>query len=259
MMSQHFKVIAALILSSCSSLPTQAAGKEITCYSTAFPPYVVQATNGDISGIDVDVARAAGEQAGLTIRFKLLPWVRLENEIRRGAASEIECAFAYTRNDERNTYMDFMQVPLKMTRYLIYTNSKNKSLALGDLKGKTIGLRRGFIVPGAFEEMRKRKELQIEEVDDDLTNFRKLSLNRIDAIVANADVGNKVLGQLNQTNIIASDTPIVETPTFLIFNKGKNLANLLPQLDKALLKLQQDGSVQKIREKYLLTTNIDKP
>ncbi len=233
------------------SLPVLSHAAQLTCYSTAFPPYVIQSATGEISGIDVDTASLAATRAGIDLRIKLLPWVRLENELKRGAASEIECAFAYTRNPVRETYMDFMQVPLKMTRYLIFVNKNSQIHGLHDLKNKNLGLRRGFVVPGAFEEMRKRNEFNVEEVDDDVSNFRKLALQRLHAIIANADVGRQALAQLPQHEIIALEPALVETPTFLVLNKGKKLAHWLPALDKALADVQRDGSYQKIRAKYM--------
>lgn len=224
--------------------------REITCYSTQFPPYVIE--NGShISGVDVDIVKEAGRRAGVDVTFRLLPWVRLENEIRHGAASMVECAFAYTSNESRKTYMDFMQVPLKVTMYTLFAKRGRLAGGMAELKGKTIGLRRGFIVPGAFEEMRKRQEVVVEETDSDISNFRKLTLERIDGIITNADVGRAVLAGMGASEIVAVEPAIVQTPTFLVFNKAKNLSSLAVAFDKALLEMQNDGSVNQIRLKYL--------
>lgn len=236
----------------CCFWASQLAARELTCYSAAFAPYVIQ--NGEnIAGIDVDVLFEAGRRAGLDIKFALLPWVRLENEIKRGSTSAVECAFAYTQNDTRNGYMDFAQTPLKLTRYVLFVREGSFSFHgdLNVLKGKRIGLRLGFIVPGAFEEMRKRRELLIEEVSDDVSNFRKLALGRIDAIVANADAGQEVLRSYHISGVQMLEPAVVETPTYLIMNKAKNLSSLLPGLERALIQMNQDGSVSRIREKYL--------
>lgn len=224
--------------------------REITCYSTFFPPWVLQ--NGlTISGMDVDVVAEAGRRAGVAVKFQLLPWVRLENELRRGAASDVECAFAYSSNEARKQYMDFMQVPVKVTMYTLFAKRGRFGADLAELKGKTIGLRRGFIVPGTFEEMRKHQELTVQETDSDASNFRKLALDRIDGIITNAEVGKNMIAQLQLEDVVALEPPIVQTPTFLVFNKGKNLTQLAAAFDKALLEMQADGSVNQIRAKYL--------
>lgn len=232
------------------SMPALAG--DLVCYSTAFAPYVID-DGKQIAGIDVDVVAQAAQRAGISVQFKLLPWVRLESDLRRGRESPIDCAFAYTSNEQRKTYMDFMQVPLKVTRYQVFARKDQVQNLHGvqDLKGKVIGLRRGFVVPGEFEEMRKKHDFVVQEVDDDVTNFRKLMLGRIDVIVANADVGRLVLQQLQMTQVQPLEPALVEVPTYLVFNKDKGMQAQLNLLNKALSSMQSDGSIRKIREKYL--------
>ena len=235
------------------------AGNELTCYSTEFAPYVISQGNR-ITGVDVEVISEAARRAGLHMQIKLLPWVRLENELKRGKESEVACAFAYTHNDSRTAYMDFMQVPLKYTRYVLFAKKGRfpSFTGIADLKGMDIGLRRGFVVPGGFEEMRKRKEVFVQEVDDDLSNFRKLAIGRIAAIITNADAGQSAIAQLPPSEIVMLEPAIVETPTYLVLNKGKQLSHWLAPLDAALQSMQQDGSIKKVREKYL-TRNESTP
>ncbi|WP_338845658.1 transporter substrate-binding domain-containing protein [Massilia sp. W12] len=228
------------------------AGADLICYSTAFAPYVIE-QDGKISGIDVDVVAEAGRRAGIHVQFRLLPWVRLENEVRNGPMSEVNCAFAYTSNPQRQTYMDFMQEPLKITRYQVFVRKGDFAQWRGvaDLQGKRIGLRRGFVVPGEFEAMRKKNSFVVEEVDDDVNNFRKLSLGRIDALVANADVGALVMQQLQLSQVHALSPALVETPTYLVFNKASRMQDKAALLDRSLRKMQEEGVMAKIRAKYL--------
>lgn len=230
---------------------TGVQARELTCYSAVFPPYVVEGGNGSISGIDVEVVAEAARRAGFSAKFKLLPWVRLESELKRGNASEVECAFAYSLNDARKVYMDFMQVPIKVTQYTLFAKKGMFKGGLPAIKGKIIGLRRGFIVPGEFEEMRKQNQVLVQEVDDDVANFRKLALGRVDGIITNADVGHTMIRQLQLEGIVAVEPVIVQTPTYLVLNKAKNLSTLVPPLDKSLREMQADGSWQKIRGRYL--------
>lgn len=230
------------------------AAEDLLCYSTAFAPYVIE-QGGKISGIDVEVVAEAGRRAGIHIQFRLLPWVRLENEVRNGPLSEVNCAFAYTSNPQRLTYMDFMQEPLKITRYQLFVRKGDFAQWRGvaDLQGKRIGLRRGFVVPGEFEVMRKKQSFVVEEVDDDVNNFRKLSLGRIDALVANADVGAQVMQQLQLAQVHALAPALVETPTYLVFNKASRMQDKAALLDLSLRKMREEGVVERIRAKYLTT------
>jgi ABC-type amino acid transport substrate-binding protein len=234
----------------CAPFTLQA--KNLTCYSTELPPYVINKDNV-ISGIDVDIITEAGKRAGITVDFKLLPWVRLENELKKGIFSEVECAFSYGKNDARKAYMDFTNVPIKLTSYVLFAKkgSFSKQDGVNGLKGKRIGLRRGFIVPGDFEEMRKKNELVVEEIDSDEANFIKLEKGRIDGVITNFEVGYAILSAGQLEEFIAIELAIEKVPTYMVFNKEKKLTEQLTSFNKAIKEINSDGSSKKIRGKYI--------
>ncbi len=228
-----------------------AAPKDITCYSDAFPPYVTN-EGGKVGGIDVDTIAEISKRVGVSVHVKLLPWVRLEEEIKKGASSDIECAFAYGRTPAREAYMDFMSVPLHVTAYTLFMRNDAKSgyKSLTDMKGKTIALRRGFKAPPAFEEEVKKGDFRVNEVDKDEQALQMLANGRVDAVLTNQDVGSYMAKQLNLNGVGAVDSPVSTTPTFLIFTKAKGLAATAADFDKALKAIQQDGSYKKFVSKY---------
>jgi polar amino acid transport system substrate-binding protein len=233
-------------------LPSWAQSREITCYSDVFAPYVVQ-EGLEIRGIDVDMIAEAGRRAGVSVKFRLLPWVRLERDIALGERSEVECAFAYTQTDARKVYMDFTSVPVKLTELSIFVRRGTFTSFKGvdDLKGTTIGIRRGFKLPPAMQVMRSQGDFLLEEVDRDAQNFEKLARGRISAILSNSEVGRDVIDQIGLTDIVALAPPVQTTPTYLIFNKAKGLSALTPLFDKAFKSMIDDGTYRKIRAQYL--------
>jgi polar amino acid transport system substrate-binding protein len=226
--------------------------KNLTCYSTEFPPYVIS-RNNSISGIDVDIITEAAQRSGIVVDFKLLPWVRLENELKKGNASEVECAFSFAKNEARKTYMDFTNAPIKLTSYVLFAKKGSflRQNGIAGLKGKTIGLRRGFIVPGIFEEMRKRGEIFIQEIDSDEANFIKLEKDRIDGVITNSEVGYAILSPTQLSEVITIELEIEKVPTYIVFNKEKKLSAQLSAFNKAIKEIGVDGSGKKIRAKYL--------
>ena len=248
----RFRISWFLTACLCMCVITTAQAKELTCYSTEFPPYVTSKNNA-ISGIDVDILADAARRAGIVIQFKLLPWVRLENELKRGAASEVDCAFSFSKNVSRQSYMDFTSTPIKSTHYVLFAKKGvfTASAGLAQMKGKRIGLRRGFIVSSAFEDMRTARELVVEEIDSDEANFIKLEKGRIDGVIASADSGYTMVSPSQRAAIVSIELGIPQTPTYVVFNKEKNLAGEKKSLNKALRDTIADGSAKKIRDKYL--------
>nr|WP_315490208.1 transporter substrate-binding domain-containing protein [uncultured Rhodoferax sp.] len=229
-----------------------AATRTITCYSDVFAPFVTL-EGSDIRGIDVDAIAEAGRRVGIKVNFQILPWVRLERDISLGASSEVECAFAYTMTDQRKAYMEFTTVPVKLTELSIFARrgSFENFRGLEDLKGKTVGIRRGFKMPPVMQTMLDQGNIRLEEVNTDLQNFEKLSRDRIQAILSNREVGLETLEVLGNTDIVALAPSVQVTPTYLVFNKAKGLADLVPLFDKGFKAIVADGTYRKIRARYL--------
>lgn len=225
--------------------------RSITCYSDVFAPYVVQ-DHGEIKGIDVDMIAEAGRRAGIKVTFRLLPWVRLERELALGSRSEVECGFAYTLTEARKEYMDFTTVPIKLTELSIFARqgSFDEFKGVEDLKGKRIGVRRGFKMPSAMKAMVDQGHIQLEEVDLDKQNFEKLVRGRLHAVLSNRDVGYEMLEQIGTTDIVALSPSVQVTPTYLVFNRVKGLSPLIPLFDKGFKSIVADGTYRKIRAKY---------
>lgn len=244
--------LAGSLLTFCFSASSWAQVREITCYSDVFDPYVTQ-VGPDIRGIDVDAITEAGRRAGITVHIKLLPWVRLERQIAQGADSEIDCAFAYTLTDIRKTYMDFTTVPVKLTELSIFAKRGRLPNFKGvdDLKGKSVGIRRGFKLPAPMQALVDQGDLRIEQINGDLQNFEKLERDRIDAILSNREVGMEALEALGFSSIVAYTPSLQTTPTYMVFNKAKNLSALIPLFDKGFKSIVADGTYRKIRASYV--------
>jgi polar amino acid transport system substrate-binding protein len=243
-------IILVLFLFFCISPALYA--KSLTCYSTELPPFVIT-KNGVISGIDVDIVAEAAKRIGIVVDFKLLPWARLENELKKGLGSYVDCAFSFGKNDTRKEYMNFTDTPIKLTSYVLYAKkgSFHSHVDVTALKGKKIGIRRGFIVPGNFEEMRRKNELIVDEIDNDASNFVKLEKDRIDGVITNSEVGSATSSPSQSELFVAIELAIEKVPTYLVFNKEKNLTSDLLAFNKAMKEITNDGTAKKIRDIYL--------
>lgn len=232
-------------------LPAWGQVTELTCYSDVFAPYVTL-QGQEIRGIDVDTIAEAGRRAGIKVNFRVLPWVRLEHEIEAGADSQVDCAFAYTVTDARKVYMDFTTVPVKLTELSLFARrgAFESFRGFDALKGKTLGIRRGFKLPLGLAALVKDGSVALEEVNGDLQNFEKLARGRLHAILSNRDVGLEAVAQLGPTDIVALTPSVQVTPTYLVFNKAKSLSALVPLFDKGLRALMADGTYRKIRANY---------
>jgi polar amino acid transport system substrate-binding protein len=222
----------------------------LTCYSTAFEPFVIQQANGDTSGIDVDVIAEIAARSGLNIRIGLKPWLRLEQDFREG--HEVSCGFAYSRTAERLAYMQFTEVPLHTTEYVLFYRRDRlpEYHGLESMRGRTIAVNRGFRRPAEFDEALAAGQFKLFEVTQDRQSMQMLERGRIDAVLANLDVGRYLIKQLGLSEQIVAGPPLSSMPTFLVFSLDPRYAAYVPRFDQALRQLIADGTYQRIFDRY---------
>jgi polar amino acid transport system substrate-binding protein len=249
-----FALAFALVPSSrVAAQTTPASPTRLECVADVYPPYTLE-SGGVVSGIGADLLVEAGRRAGVDIVVKLLPFARIENELKRGAASHVACAYAFSKTPEREAYMLFGTVPQSVTRYVLYAKSNKGGAYTGvnALQGARIGVRLAFRLPDAIKQMGEVGSLTLDAVNDDELNFRKLALGRLDFVLTNQDVGESMIRRLQLTDVHALRPAVAEFPTYVVFNKALEQAPAWRNaIDRGLQAVRTDRSEQRIREQYL--------
>jgi polar amino acid transport system substrate-binding protein len=246
-----------VVLGACATTACLAQGTtRIECVSDIYTPYVIAGpAEGEVSGIDAELLVAAGQHAGLTIVPRIMPWARVEAELRKGADSRIDCAFAFSRTLPREAYMVFGAVPLKVTQFSLFAKGvrgRAPYLGTAQLAGSRIGVRAAFRVPDALNTAAEQGDVVLETVNDDEFNFRKLALNRVDYVLTNEDVGATQIRRLGLTDISSLRPAVMELPTYIVFRTGyPQAAALQKALDRGLLAARANQTEQRLREQYL--------
>lgn len=248
--------VLSMLLASGSAAAAAQTGNlpHLGCVADVYPPFTLQ-SGGVVSGLAVDTLVEAGKRAGLDITVKVLPFARIDNELKRGAASGVACAYAFSRTPERENYMLFGSVPVSVTSYVLYAKAARSNVAytgMDALQGARIGVRLAFRVPEAIKQAAERGDITLETVNDDEFNFRKLKLGRVDYVLTNQDVGETMLRRLQLADVKALRPAVEEFPTFVVFNKGlENAAAWRDALDKGMQAVRGTRAEQRIRELYL--------
>lgn len=224
----------------------------LTCYSTAFEPFVIEQADGRIDGIDVEVIRELAVRIGQPIDIRLMPWLRLEQAFRSG--QRVACGFSYSRTDERQAYLQYTQVPLHTTQYVLFYRRSvlGDWRGLASLAGRTVAVNRGFRRPPAFDQALRDGQFRLFEVTQDSQSLQMLQRGRIDAVLANADVGHYLIRKLQLDADISASPPLESMPTFLVFARQPQYAELAQRVDAALAQMLADGSYQRILARYRL-------
>lgn len=224
--------------------------KPIVLASFDYPPFMEMA-NGKPSGIIVDVVTEAFRRMGTPVEITLYPLGRNFMMVDTG---EVDGMFTVKKTPERLAAYTFSKEVLMTQEYVIFVTRDSKQAFNGKLEelgSQSIGVVRdtsyGLIFDTAVHDG------VLKRIDFALThesNFRKLLLHHVDAVVSSKVVGLSILKRLNASEQVKIIGPALETTqSYVMF--GKKVSPVVVQsFDRSVASMQSDGTFNKIFEKY---------
>ncbi|CAN2039576.1 polar amino acid transport system substrate-binding protein [Candidatus Magnetomoraceae bacterium gMMP-15] len=221
------------------------AGKLVFAASI-WPPYTMS-ENGQVSGLDIEIVRKLCNHLGLEAEFQLLPWKRALKYAENGKTDAI-LAPRYTKERAEFLYYTSESINIEKTVLISLKGSGIKITGLDDLKGRVVGVVRGYTHNSEFDNYPGIKK---EECDDDVQLIKMLVRGRIPFAVSCDEGAVKYL--CKQINVEVEVLYVLnESSSYIGFSraigeKGKILAEKFSQI---LRQLKEEGVVQKIENTY---------
>lgn len=219
-----------------------------------FPPFAY-IEQGRLTGVDIDVVYEMARRLELQVEIKAYPWVRVIESVKNGT---VNGGFAAFETEERKTFCLYTGI-LHFEELHVFVKKGNEFpfAHIEDLYGKIIGKEIGVFISDEFEQAVKEHKIQVEEVTDtDMLNLKKLSLERIDAIIGDFGVTSYHAKQLGIGKEIVSLGPIYEKQAaYLILSKKSALphkAELQQKMKATLTEIWEDGTYQTILDRHTL-------
>lgn len=100
-------------------------------------------------------------------------------------------------------------------------------------------------------EARKKGLIVAEEVSGDATNFVKLSVGRLDAVLAIEQSGEAMLRSGSYPQVEAAKVPLASTSGHLAFNKSAKQGALLARFNQTMADMRHDGSFERVLNEAL--------
>ena len=151
----------------------------------AFAPMGFKDENGEITGFDVDLAKALATKLDKEVEFQPIDWTMKETELNSGNIDLIWNG--YTINDDRKKKVDF-SVPYLKNQQVIVTLGNSDIKTKNDLNGKKVGAQNES---SAISAMEKEADLYSSfnggsaiTFEDNNQALMDLEAGRIDAVVA---------------------------------------------------------------------------
>lgn len=216
--------------------------------SDDYPPFNYEDTNGNLTGIDVDLAKEAFGRLGYEIEFKAIDWEKKKELVDAG---KIDCIWGSFSIDGREK--DYKWTDAYMySRQVVAVRKDSGINSLTDLAGKTV----------AVQSTTKPEEIFLIRKDPRIPQVKEVfSLQNRELVYPYLSEGYADAIAAHETSIIQCmkdyelEYKIIEDPLQVVglgvaFSK-KDKRGLEKQLSEAFEEMRQDGSMKRIIGKYL--------
>lgn len=252
----HHRLLSALLLA--SGLLSQAL---IACEKTLRwdddPPFSMQAENGVVVGIDVEINRAALDLLGCRATLRKLPWARALKELEQGRLDILSGAF---RRPEREAYAHFSGPVLPPSRNILFMHPRAWQrwpvARLQDLQHGMfrLGAQIGVAYGADYDQLMRDPAFAARVV---LTTHRRnlwrmVSRGRIDGVIADEHTGIYEIQQLGLGEQIQPTTVVVSSDAAEVaFSKRSTEPDFVQAYADALRELVVDGTYERIVQRYI--------
>ena len=215
----------------------------------AFAPMGFKDENGEITGFDVELAKAICEKLNKKVVFQPIDWTMKETELKSGNIDLIWNG--YTINEERKKKVDF-SVPYLKNKQVIVTLSNSDIKVKKDLEGKKVGAQNES---SAISAMEKEEDLYNSfnggsaiTFEDNNQALMDLEAGRIDAVVADEILVRYYIRLKGEDKFNILDDNFGEEEYGVGIRKGDT--EMVDAFNKAYKELQDDGTLAQISTKW---------
>ncbi len=215
-----------------------------------YPPFVFSNAEGPYSGFDVELARALATKLGMHPRFVALPIKQLFTDVR---ANDIEAVIsAITITDARKQYFSFTIPYLNSSASYLIDSNDNLNVDLARSSNKVVGVVQGTFFDDYLQTLYGKDSPKVKNYDTEENLLDALASKKVNAALLDTAVAEFWL-QNYKLNFKLAPVPISNQTVSgagygIVVNK--NNTQLLNDLNKAILAMKADGSLQLLINKY---------
>lgn len=223
-----------------------AEDRKVDLAATEWPPFYGADIPGN--GFMTEIIVEAFSRGGYAAEISFLPWKRAFESTRDGKHDGLFTMWYRAERDEFFLFSD----PLPANELVLFVKKGDGTTFDGyaSLKGKIIGVVRGYAPPPGFEQA----GLRVSEARDDEENLRKLLKGRVDMVLTDRIVAQHIL---NTTFTEEADSlnwlepPVhVDIQHLVVSKLADNSDVLMVDFNNSLAEMTADGTLDAILRKF---------
>lgn len=207
--------------------------KLIMVTEAGFAPYEYY-SNGEIVGVDVDIAKEIAASMGKELVIKDIAFDSIINEVKTGKADFGAAGISY--NEKRAKNVDFT-INYSTSKQVVIVKNDSGITNIGDINGKKIAVQLGSIADTYVSST--YKDASVVRQKKYLAAIEDLNTGKVDCVVMDLLPAEQILKTNSGLKIL--DGALVEDSYGMIVKKGNK--ELLNNINKVLEKLKNEGKI----------------
>lgn len=213
---------------------------KIVFVTSVYPPFEFS-KDGEFYGFDIDVAREIAKEIGKEAEFKDMGFDLLIEEVKNGRADASIASISIT--EERKKQVDMSESYYFGGMAIIYRKSTPYA-TIEELSGKKVAVQLGSTME-KWAKNHAPKDAQIVPMNWPAELIESLKSKNVDAVITDSDVAATFCEKNAElANVIAGQS---DDGIGIVTKKGSPLS---AKIADALAKIKQNGTLEKIRQKW---------
>ena len=232
----------------------KASGKLIVGTSADYPPYEFHLLNekeGDLVGIDIDIAKVIASELGVQLEVKDLIFSRIFQALDSG---QIDMAIAgLSPTEARKKIASFSDVYYQAIQcVLIRKENAERIKTIEDLRGKKVGVQKDSLQEDMARGHIKGADFDVRETIEELIII--LNKGLVDGIILEKPVGDSyVRRNKNFASLKCGEKFSALLGSAVAVKKGDD--DLLKEVNRILAKLKEEGKIDEFVETAKMLSN----
>lgn len=240
-------VLVLFILCGCTAVKKDNSNGEIVIGSDQFEPFSY-IDNGEMKGIDVDIAKEALSRMGYTPVFKQIEWQKKDEYLRKG---EIDCIWGCFSMDDREDLYAWVG-PYLFSNQSVMVKEDSDIYSLADLKDKIVGVQATSKAEWAFENNEELSDIRYLYTFSTINEvFISLQRAYVDAVAGHELALRALIRGSDDYRFL--DENVLTSKLGVAFKKDYD-QSFLTLLANTLHEMRNDGTIKKIVDSY--TSNV---
>jgi len=218
--------------------------------SSDYPPFEFQ-QGGEVVGFDVDIASEIAKRNDKKLIIKDMPLYSLIASLQNNSLDLIVSGISPT--DERKNIVSFSHIYYKSKMAVLFESTKSSVKEAGDLKGKIIGVQTGSTMEAYLADHDKFPEVTVLSQDSNNQLIEHLKIGRVDAVLLDLDQAVEFSKMGENFAYLPID---VDDGYGFAVAIAKNNEILRNKVNECILKMQEDGTIEELKKKWLVNHEI---